>query len=315
MIAWNSLGVRLKQLLGIEQASVSRLEQIISGIGGLLGIVAILMVSSSLLHEPGGAVIVASMGASAVLVFAVPHGPLSQPWALLGGHLVSAFIGVSCAILIPETVLAAGVAVGLAITAMHLLRCIHPPGGATALAAVVGGGEVHALGYEYMLTPVLLNVTVILLIAFSFNYLFRWRRYPVALSQFKADREGSAKAKPLDHDRLMQALGQLDTFMDISEQDLLKIYRLANGDAGGQPLVAGSIQPDGYYSNGNYGAEWQVREVLNIVPASENREIVSYRVVAGHSRQTTGKCGLKEFSRWAHYRVERNESSWRRVTD
>jgi len=79
-----------------------------------------LIVSGPLLHEPAGAVVVASMGASAVLLFAVPHGPLSQPWALLGGHQVSAFIGVSCAMLIPETVLAAGTAVGLSIAAMHL---------------------------------------------------------------------------------------------------------------------------------------------------------------------------------------------------
>ncbi len=314
MTVWNSLGRRIKQLLGIEQASVSRLEQAISGVGGLLGIVAILIISGPLLHEPGGAVVVASMGASAVLVFAVPHGPLSQPWALLGGHLVSAFIGVSCAMLIPETVLAAGVAVGLAITAMHLLRCIHPPGGATALAAVVGGTEVQALGYQYMLTPVLLNVTVILLIAILFNYLFRWRRYPVALSRLDVDQQDATGTELLDHDRLMQALGQLDTYMDISEQDLLKIYRLAGSDAGIQ-LMAEHIQSGSYYSNGSYGAEWQVREVLEITPASDNREIVRYRVVAGHSRRTVGKCGLKEFSRWAHYHVERNENSWRRITD
>ena len=106
---------------------------------GLLGIALVYWTSALL--APGGAstLVVASMGASAVLLFAVPHGPLSQPWALIGGHMVSAFIGVSCATLVPDTITAAALAVGLAIGAMHLLRCIHPPGGATALAAVVSG--------------------------------------------------------------------------------------------------------------------------------------------------------------------------------
>ena len=314
MTAWNGPGKRLKQLLGIGQSSVSRLEQAVSGIGGLLGIVAILIVSGPLLHEPAGAVVVASMGASAVLLFAVPHGPLSQPWALLGGHQVSAFIGVSCAMLIPETVLAAGAAVGLSIAAMHLLRCIHPPGGATALAAVVGGAEVQSLGYHYMVTPVLLNVSVILLVAFLFNYPFRWRRYPAALSRLDVDREEATGDGLLDHDHLMRALGKLDTFMDISEQDLLKIYRLAGGDSEGS-LAAEQIQSGTCYSNGAYGAEWQVREVLEIVAAGDHRQIVSYRVLAGHGRKAVGKCGLMEFSRWAHYPVVRNENSWQRVAD
>ena len=310
----NSLFKRLGQLLGIEQSSVSGLEKAVSGAGGLLGIAVILIVSGPLLHEPAGAVVVASMGASAVLLFAVPHGPLSQPWALLGGHHVSAFIGVSCAMLIPETVPAAGIAVGLSIAAMHLLRCIHPPGGATALAAVVGGAEVQSLGYQYMLTPVLLNVAVILLVAFLFNYPFRWRRYPVALSRLDIDREEAAGGELLDHDHLMKALGKLDTFMDISEQDLLKIYRLASGGSETK-LTFENIQSGACYSNGAYGAEWQVREVLEIATAGDDRQIVSYRVLAGHGRKAVGKCGLLEFVRWARYRVVRNENSWQRITD
>lgn len=104
------------------------------------------------------------MGASAVLVFAVPHGKLSQPWALFAGQLSSAFVGVSCYILVPNLFLAAGLAVGLAIGVMHVLRCIHPPGGATALVAVVGTSQIHTLGFEYLLTPVLLNTLIIFLL-------------------------------------------------------------------------------------------------------------------------------------------------------
>jgi CBS-domain-containing membrane protein len=64
---------------------------------------------------------------------------------------------------------------------MHYLNCLHPPGGATALSAVIGGQAVHQLGYQYLLTPVLLNVVTLLLIAIVFNYPFRWRRYPLSI--------------------------------------------------------------------------------------------------------------------------------------
>jgi hypothetical protein len=80
-------------------------------------------------------------------------------------------------------------------------------------------------------------------------------------------------------------------------------------------LAADNIQPGACYSNGAYGAEWQVREVLEIVAAGDDRQVVSYRALAGHGRKTLGKCGLLEFSRWAHYRVVRNENSWQRITD
>ncbi len=314
MTVSNSVWNRLQKWLGIGQSSVSRLEQAVSGIGGLVAIAGILFVSGPLLHEPAGAIVVASMGASAVLLFGVPHGPLSQPWAVLGGHHISAFIGVSCAMLVPEAILAAGLAVGLSISAMHVMRCIHPPGGATALSAVIGGPEVHSLGYQYMITPVLLNVVVILVVAVLFNYPFRWRRYPLALSRSDVELQEAAGPELIDHDRLMKALRKLDTFMDISEQDLLKIYRLA-GSGSEETLTAGDIEPGVFYSNGAYGAEWQVREVLEIVTADDGREIVHYRPLAGHGQKTAGKCGLMEFSRWARYRVERNENSWQRITD
>lgn len=303
----------VRHYLGIEWSPVSRIEQLVSALGGFLGILGILLVSGPFLHEPAGAVIVASMGASAVLLFAVPHGPLSQPWAVLGGHLFSAFIGVSCARFIPDPLTAAALAVGLAIGTMHLLRCIHPPGGATALAAVVSGPDVQALGYHYMLTPVLLNVAVILTVAVVFNYFFRWRRYPVALTR-TAEREAPPGAQPvIEHDRLMQALGQLDTFMDISEQDLLTIYELVNAPAAEQTLSPSGIEPGASYSNGRFGADWQVREVTAIEDAGEGRKLVTYRVVAGDGRNRSGKCGLLEFTAWAHYRVMLIENSWRRV--
>ena len=149
--------------------------------GGLLGIA--LVFAAAALHPlgAGSALVVASIGASAVLVFAVPHGALSQPWPVLGGHLISACVGVTVAKLAVPPALAGPMAVGIAILTMHYARCLHPPGGATALAAVIGGNEILALGYSYLLAPVLVNVALLLFAGIAFNYPFRWRRYPAAL--------------------------------------------------------------------------------------------------------------------------------------
>lgn len=158
----------------------SHLEKWLSAAGGVVALFAVLGISRLHLGAEAATGLVASMGASAVLLFAVPHGPLSQPWPLVGGHLVSAVLGVACARFVPDPLIAAALAVGLAIAAMHYLDCIHPPGGATALSAVVGGDAVSQLGFHFVLTPVLLNVVSILLVAVLFNAPFAWRRYPFA---------------------------------------------------------------------------------------------------------------------------------------
>ncbi|OGT29530.1 MAG: hypothetical protein A3K00_02580, partial [Gallionellales bacterium RIFOXYD2_FULL_52_7] len=167
-----SLFHKVKSVLGVGSNVTSHAEKIISAVGGFIGILLIMWVSYHYLGTQGAALLVASMGASAVLLFAVPHGELSQPWSLMGGHAVSALIGVACAQSIANLLIAAPLAVALAIAAMHYLRCIHPPGGATAITAVVGGSEVHALGYQFVLTPVLLNAVTLLFAAVAVNYLF-----------------------------------------------------------------------------------------------------------------------------------------------
>lgn len=173
----------LLALLGLQAHKTGHLEKLLAAVGGFFGILVMLLISRHYLGLEGAAWIAASMGASAVLVFAVPHGALSQPWPLLGGHVLSAFMGVSSAWLIPDPMIAAASAVALAILVMQYLRCIHPPGGATALAAVVGGDGIQALGFQYVITPVLVNVLVLILIGALFNYPFPWRRYPSALAR------------------------------------------------------------------------------------------------------------------------------------
>lgn len=217
---------------------VSEREHWVSAGGGLAGMLAVLWVSHFLLG--GGqdhALIIASMGASAVLLFAAPHGALSQPWPLLGGHVISALIGAGCAQWFADTpMVAASLAVALSIGAMYSLRCLHPPGGATALHAVIGGDAVHAMGYGYAFNPVLLNVLVLLAVAVAFNYPFAWRRYPqvwwrkaLVCETPAADASGAGEKCMIPHSDLVYALSQIDTFVDVSEEDLQKIYALALG--------------------------------------------------------------------------------------
>ncbi len=136
--------------------------------------------------------------------------------------------------------IAASAAVGLAIGAMSYFRCIHPPGGATALTAVIGGESTRLLGYQFVLAPVLLNALILLGMAVLFNNFVEWRRYPATLVLGR-DR-GTSRIKeepygPISHEDFVYALSEIDSFIDVREHDLLRIYELATGRARGRALV------------------------------------------------------------------------------
>lgn len=157
---------------------VSHTERLRASFGALFGILLTGLVSTLALGADANLpLLIAPMGASAVLLFAAPASPLAQPWSILGGNIVSSLIGVTAALLIPEPVVAAAVAVGLAIGVMLLLGCLHPPSGAVALTAVLGGTSIHEAGYWFVLSPVAINSALILLVALLFNNA-TGRRYP-----------------------------------------------------------------------------------------------------------------------------------------
>jgi CBS domain-containing membrane protein len=307
---------RILNILGVESYRVSHTERLVSLLGAFTGILAIFLISTFSLGEDNAAIIIASMGASAVLLFAVPHGTLSQPWPLVGGHLISAAIGVTCAKYISNLYIAGPLAVGLAVGAMHYLRCIHPPGGATALAATVGGPGVAALGYQFIATPVLLNVTAILITAIVFNYFFAWRRYPVYLVRSKRISESrkTDMAETIAHEDFVYALSEIDSFIDVTEDDLLTIYNLVTQSREGKHLDPAALELGRCYSNGQYGELWSVRQIVDWGEAAGpgNRQII-YKVVAGADRRTSGVVSAQEFSRWGKYEVYRDEENWRRV--
>ena len=206
---------RWSEWWGVELNVVSLREKLVSMAGGVLAIVLLVFAARTFPDLPGGVGLVASMGASAVLLFAVPHGQLSQPWPVLAGHVVSATIGVACAKWIAPVEVAAACAVGLSIGAMHGLKCIHPPGGATALTAVLGGPAVHALGFQFVLLPVAANAVFMVAAAVAYNRFFPWRRYPTAA--------GQPAAAGLSHERIVEAVRGIDSFVDITEDDLRRL--------------------------------------------------------------------------------------------
>ena len=306
-------------LRGRSQADVSHIEKIVSALGGFVAILCILIISHWSVGE-SAALIVASMGASAVLLFAVPHGRLSQPWPVAGGHIVSALIGVACAQLVTNEIiaasLAASLAVGLAIAAMYYLHCIHPPGGATALSAVLGGVAVQELGFQFVITPVLLNVVIILGVAVLFNFAFPWRRYPASLNRQLREKDRQVTvADNISHEDFVYALSEMDSFIDIEERDLIRIYDIATRKSQHALIAVDDIEVGNFYSNGKYGDDWSIRQVVDAPAddASGEESIIVFKVVAGKNRRSSAYSTRLEFAHWAKHQVVRDEENWKRI--
>ena len=212
-----------RRVVGIEIDDVSAKERVVASSGGVIAILLVLVMSEHVLGLEGGAVLIGSIGASAVLLFAVPHGQLSQPWPVFGGQVLSAIVGVTCGRLIEPRELAAACAVGIAIGVMHTAKCVHPPGGATALAAVTSGPAVTELGYGFVIRPVLVNTVTILVVAVAYNAFFVWRRYPAALVP---PSDAVRRATGPTHDQVREAMREIESFVDVTEEDLLRLHDL-----------------------------------------------------------------------------------------
>ena len=158
---------------------VSNSEVIWSAAGGFFGIAATACLNDLLFAGTDLFMMIGSFGASAVLVYGAPRSPLAQPRNLVGGHVISALIGVAAfKLLHGQPWLAEAAAVATAIAAMHLTKTLHPPGGATALIAVIGSERVHELGLLFALIPVGLGAVILLLVALLVNNIPETRRYP-----------------------------------------------------------------------------------------------------------------------------------------
>ena len=204
-------------------------ERLIGCIGAVIAI-ALTGVISGLTMGKGEyvAMLVAPVGASAVLLFAVPSSPLAQPWSIIGGNTISALVGVTVARFVHDPVIASGLAVALAIAAMSFTRSLHPPGGAAALTGVIGGPAVTAAGFLFPFVPVALNSIVLVALGLLFHRLSR-RSYPhvhqpTAAGHGTTDRPAAERVgfRPEDVDA---ALAALDESFDIDREDLELLLR------------------------------------------------------------------------------------------
>ena len=154
-------------------------EQFWSFLGSFVGIGILAYIQSIHFSGNDAVYLIGSFGASSVLVYGIIQSPFSQPRNLIGGHLVSAFIGVTVHKLAPDIIwIAAPLAVSLAIILMQITKTLQPPGGATALIAIIGSDKIKDLGYMYVISPVLIGVMILFLTALVFNNMTSSRTYP-----------------------------------------------------------------------------------------------------------------------------------------
>ena len=203
-------------------------EKLRSGLTGGLAIFLLAWALHFLPQPQFPLLLLGSMAASAVLLYAVPHSPLAQPWNLVGGHLFSAICGWLRMAYISDPLLAAGVAVGAAILLMYVLNCLHPPGAATALTLVLGASQFQQMGLPWTALIVTANTGIMLLLALLINNALPHRRYPqMPTTQPHATPPPSQIIIiPEQHD-LEWVLSHQDSVLDISIEDLSEVYWLA----------------------------------------------------------------------------------------
>ena len=171
--------IRIARYVVYKETIVDKTDVIWSFLGAFVGIGLIGFINSHYYTLNDNLFLIGSFGATAVLIYGATNSPLAQPRNLVGGHLISALIGVTVHKLIPgEIWLSSALAVSLSIVMMQITKTLHPPGGATALIANIGSEKIKALGYMYVLSPVFIGVIILLVVALIFNNIPKNRSYP-----------------------------------------------------------------------------------------------------------------------------------------
>ncbi|MCG2613263.1 HPP family protein [Terrimonas sp. NA20] len=174
-----SRGLRISRYVVYKETLLDFKEQFWSFTGSFIGVGLIAFIQSRFLSSMENVFLIGSFGASSVLIYGAIQSPLAQPRNLIGGHVISALVGVTVYKLLPELIwITAPMAVSVSIIAMQVTKTLHPPGGATALIAVIGSEKIKTLGYFYVLSPVLSGVLILLIVALLFNNMTSNRRYP-----------------------------------------------------------------------------------------------------------------------------------------
>ena len=209
----------------VDPVNLSLKAKLLSLLACFFSIFFIALITKIISPWQGYPMIVASMGASAIILFFIPNSPLAQPWSFVGGQIISAGVGVFCALNIIETSTAAATAVGASIFMMLILRCLHPPAAATALTPIMAGESITRLGYSFILVPVVINVFTLILLAVIINRWLMNRSYPSPLPIEKKTSQRHSVSKPshsvgFSEEDLNLALNQSDVFIDMTQTEL-----------------------------------------------------------------------------------------------
>tara|TARA_R110002167_G_scaffold320377_4_gene526233 strand:- start:505 stop:1374 length:870 start_codon:yes stop_codon:yes gene_type:complete len=256
------------------QTHLSHKEAITASLGSFFAIALIFTLTIQVTNNQStAALIAASTGASAFLIFTLPKSVFSQNWSVIAGHLTSAFIGVSCFKLLGDSIIATALSVALTVIGMHLLRCPHPPGCATALLAVIGGEPVTQLGYNYVLFPILINISTLLAIAHGFHWFFE---------RFYKNKHKLGLNQPHSH------------IADHNESsfNLIKIVDDLRSDRA--TLLEGML-----YSHSQNTHHASIRKIISL---SNNQ--VSYEVVHGYTKGKKDCVPYAHFVTWVRFKVE-----------
>ena len=206
-------------------------EKLLNAFAAALAMLALGLLLRALPHEGIALPLMASMGASAFLLFVLPHSPMAQPWPLLGGHLLAGAIALLGGHLIDEPVLAVAASVGCAVLAMQLLGCLHPPAAATALAVALVEEPLSAELAQGIAYSVGGGALLLLLIAVTINRLLLRRRYPMRHSHHPHHEEfqqtHARDPLRLAEDDIDWALSQMDGIIAANREDLIDIFELA----------------------------------------------------------------------------------------
>ncbi|HOX83454.1 MAG TPA: HPP family protein [Chryseolinea sp.] len=172
-------GYRVSKYIIYKETFVDYREHFWSFVGAFVGIGLIAYIQSHSLAEYDNIFLIGSFGASSVLIYGAIQSPLAQPRNLIGGHFISALIGVSIYHFLPDIIwLTAPLAVSLSIVVMQITKTMHPPGGATALIPIIGTEKVKAVGFMYPFSPVLTGALILFIVALVFNNITSHRKYP-----------------------------------------------------------------------------------------------------------------------------------------
>ncbi len=215
----------------LPHGALGHLGWLRGAVGAGLGIGATLLATMLLLRgfAPGLPMILAPMGASAVLVFGLPASPLAQPWPVIGGNVVSALSGLVAGMVLGVPLPAVVLAVALAIAAMSVLRCLHPPGGGTALLYALGAVGADHWGWAYLL-PVLANVLALVAAGLLYNNL-TGHRWPHRLVVPIAAKEPSMPA-PFTQADVLRVLDDWNEVLDVGPEDLLAFIQAVDRQRG-----------------------------------------------------------------------------------